>query len=95
METLSCYSNQSTSATAIKNIIFVEANVTLLIVLQSFSFIPVMASEEIIFEYFFGNLAFRLPWQPIQFRGLDKDNTFDRGLLKEHFCKTLVKIFAK
>ena len=26
--------------------------------------------------------------------GLDKDNMFDRGLLKEHFYKTLVKIYA-
>ena len=40
--------------------------------LQSFSFIPLMASVEMIFEYFFANLAFRLPWQPIKFRGLDK-----------------------
>ena len=28
--------------------------------LQSFIFIPLMASEEMIFEYFFSNLAFRL-----------------------------------
>ena len=31
-----------------------------------------MASVEMIFEYVFANLAFRLPWQPIKFRGLDK-----------------------
>ena len=51
-----------------------------------------MASEEIIFEYFFANLSFQLPWQPIKFSGLDKIHMFGGGLLKEHFCKTFVKI---
>ena len=63
-------------------------------ILQSFSFIPLMASEEQIFEHFFANLAFRLPWQPIKFSGLDKIHTLGRGLLKEHFCKLFVKISA-
>ena len=45
-----------------------------------------MASEEI-FEYFFPNSAFRLPWQLIKFRGLDKNGMFSRGLLKEHCVK--------
>ena len=44
-----------------------------------------MASEEKIFEYL--NLAFRLPWQPIKFSGLDKIHMVGTGLLKEHFCK--------
>ena len=52
-----------------------------------------MASE-MIFLYLFTNLAFQLPWQPIKFRGLDKNSSFDRGLLKEHFCKTYIKISA-
>ena len=46
---------------------------------------------------FFANLAFRLPWQPIKFIGLDKIHMFRgvrRGLLKERFCKTFVKISA-
>ena len=60
-------------------------------VLQSFSFNPFMTSEEIMFDYFFANLAFRLPWQPVKFRGLDKIHMFGRGLLKEHFFKTFVK----
>ena len=64
-----------------KNTIFVEANV-------------MNISEEKIFEYFFTNLAFQLPWQPIKFRGLDRIHTVSRGLLKEHFCKTFVKISA-
>ena len=34
--------------------------------LQSFSFICPMAPEKIIFQYFFTNLAFRLPWQSIK-----------------------------
>ena len=59
-----------------------------------FSFIPLMASEEMIFLYFFGNLSFWLPLQPIKFSGLDKIHMLGRGLLKEHFCKTFVKISA-
>ena len=53
-----------------------------------------MASEEMIFEYLFANLSFRLPWQPIKFRGLDKIHMFGRGLLKEHLCKMFVKTSA-
>ena len=40
------------------------------------------------------NLAFRLPWQSIKFIGLDKILVFGRGLLKDYFYKTFVKIFA-
>ena len=40
------------------------------------------------FIYFFTNLAFQLPWQPIKFIGLDKIDMFGTGLLKGHFCKT-------
>ena len=60
--------------------------------MQSFSFIPLMASEEMIFEHFSANLAFWLP--PIKFSGLIKIHIFGRGLLKEHFCKIFVKISA-
>ena len=60
--------------------------------LQSFRFIPLMASEEKFFEYSFANLSFRLPWQPIKFSSLDTMHMLHRGLLKEHFCKTFVKI---
>ena len=38
----------------------------------SFSFTPLMASEEMIFGNLFSNLAFLLPWLPIEFSGLDK-----------------------
>ena len=51
MEILSCHSNESTWATTIKNIIYVEANV--MNIYAKFSFIPLMASEKKIFEYFF------------------------------------------
>ena len=53
-----------------------------------------MAFEEMIFNYFFSNLASRLPWQPIKFRQFDKNDKFHKRLLKEHFCKHAVKIFA-
>ena len=87
METLSCHSNESTLATTIKNIIHVEANV--MKCMQSFSFIPFMASEKNIFEYFFfKNLAFQLPWQPIKINNLDKIHMVGKGLLQKHFCKT-------
>ena len=70
--------------------------------MQSFSFNPLMTSEEmiffnilVVFFFFFANLAFRLPWQPIKFSGLEQSIKFSglekihmsgRGLLKEYFC---------
>ena len=93
METLSCRSNESTWATATKNTVFVEANV--MNFLQSFSFIPLYCFwGDDFFKHLFANLSFRLPWQPIKFSGLDKIHLFGRGLLKEQFCKTFVKISA-
>ena len=57
MENLSCHSNQSINATARKNKYFVAVNA--MNILQSFSFTHNIASEELIFEYFFfANLAF-------------------------------------
>ena len=41
----------------------------------------------LIFEYFFENLPFMLPWQPIKFSDLDKIHMNRRGLFKKHFCK--------
>ena len=55
--------------------------------MQCFSFIPLTVSEEMIFEYFFENLPFMLPWQPVKFSNLDKIHMNRRGLLKKHFCK--------
>ena len=63
--------------------------------MQSFSFIPLMASEKKIFEYFFQkNLAFQLPWQPIKISDLDKIHMVSKGLLQKHFCKTFFKTSA-
>ena len=92
MESLSCHSNESTWVTIIKNITYVEANV--MHMYESFSFIPLTASEEKIFEYFFENLPFMLPWQQIKFSDLDKIHINRRGLFKKHFCKPFVKISA-
>ena len=60
----------------------------------SASSIPLIASEAMIFDFFSwcANLAFQLSWQPIKYSGLDKIRMFGRGLLKEQFCKTFVKI---
>ena len=46
------------------------------------------------FCFFFANLDFQLQWQPIDFSSSDKIDRFGRGLLKENFCKTFVKISA-
>ena len=68
-----------------KNIIYVEANV--MNMYAKFQLLPLTTSEEKILEYFFKNLPFMLPWQPIKFRDLDKIHMNRRGLLKKHFCK--------
>ena len=52
-----------------------------------------MASEEMILEYF-SKISVWLPWQPVKFSGLNTIHMFCRGLLKEHFCKTFIKIYA-
>ena len=52
-----------------------------------------MASELMIFQIFFANLAFWLPWQPIKFSSLDKIDRVSRGLLQEH--RNSVKLLSK
>ena len=52
-----------------------------------------MASELMIFQKKFANLAFRLPWQPIKFSSLDKIDRVSRGLLQEH--RNSVKLLSK
>ena len=73
-----------------KNGIFVEANViNISVTFQLYPPYGVWGDE---FFIFFSNVSFRLPLQPIKFRGLDKHDKFGKGLHKEHFCKTFVKI---
>ena len=60
----------------------------------SFSFIPLMASEEKIFDFFFQNISLSVPWQPIIINDLDKIHMVGRRLIQKHFCKTFVKISA-
>ena len=55
---------------------------------------PYGFSEEDFLIFFFENLAFRLPWQPIKISDIDEFHMVGRGLLQEHFCKTFVKISA-
>ena len=71
MEILSCHNKQSAYATAIKNIIFVEAH--------AMNIIPHIASEELIFEYivFFANLASN--WE------VWTKSIFGGGPLNKHF----------
>ena len=71
METLSCHSNQSEYATAIKkNNLFVKANA--MNIFAKFQLYPHIVSGELMFEHFLANVAFWLPWQQIKLRGLDK-----------------------
>ena len=44
-------------------------------------------SEKKNFEYFFKNLPFMLPRQPIKSSDLDKNHIKHRGLINKHFCK--------
>ena len=53
MGTISCHGNQSSYPTRIKNTTFVEANVQAC--MPSFSFIPLMISENKIFKHFYEN----------------------------------------
>ena len=41
--------------------------------------------EEDFWIFFFENLAFWLPWQPIKISDLDEIHTVGRGLLQNHF----------
>ena len=63
--------------------------------MQSFSFIPLTACEEKIFEYFFESLPFMLPRQPIKFSDFDKIHMNRRGLLKKLFCAKNLNICSE
>ena len=56
---------------------------------------PLMFSVEKSFEYFFENVPFMLPWQPIKFSDLDKIHMNRRELLKKHFCKKNLNICSE
>ena len=90
METLSWHSNESTWATPIKKTQFMSWTC-----MQSLSSIPLTISEKKIFEYFFENLPFMLPWQPIKVSNLDNIHMNRTGLLKKHFCKKNTNICSE
>ena len=52
-----------------------------------FSFILLTVSEKKNFEYFFENLPFLLPRQPIKLSDLDKSHMQQGGLLNKHICE--------
>ena len=60
--------------------------------MPSFSFILLKVSEEKNFEYFFENLPFMLPCQPIKSSDLDKSRMKHGGLLNTIFCKKKIQI---
>ena len=68
-----------------KNTIYVEDNNTEICKVSASS--PLWLLREI-FYFYFENLKFRLPWQPIKIDDWDKVHMVCRGLLREHFCKT-------
>ena len=70
-------------------------------ILQSFSSTHLKAFDGVNFvvfffiylNYFF--LQFRLPCQPIKFNHLERIQMFGRGLLKKHFCKTVLSEYLQ
>ena len=67
-----------------------------MIISVTFQLHPLMASEEMIFLYFFASLTFfgchgHQSREPIKFSGSKKNHMLGRGLLKIHFCKTFIK----
>ena len=87
METISCHSIQSSYPTGIKNITFVDGKV--LCEYAKFQLHPPYGSEKKNFDFFFENLPFMLPSQPIKSSDLDKSRMKHGGLLDKHFCKKI------
>ena len=95
METLSCHSNESTWATTIKNIIYLEANIMNMNIYAKFQLHPSLwLLRRRFLNIFFENLAFRLPWQPSIISDLDKIHMLGRGLIQKHYCKSFLEISA-
>ena len=80
MEILGCQSNESTWATAIKNIS------------AKFQLHPPYGFWGDDFLILFHKFSLSVAMATIKFSSLDKIHMIHRGLLKEHFCKTFVKI---
>ena len=55
--------------------------------MPSISFILLTISEKKNFDFFFENLPFMSPRQPIKSSNLDKSRVKHGGLLNKHFCK--------
>ena len=70
----------------LENTIYAVANV-MSMCMESFSFIPLTISEEMIFEYFFQIFNLYVAMAINKFSDLDKIHMNRRGLLKKHFCK--------
>ena len=60
--------------------------------MPSFSFILLTVSEKKNFEYFFGNLPFMSPRQPIKSSDLDKSRMKHGGLCNKHFFEKNLNI---
>ena len=71
------------------NTIYVEASI--INIYAKFQLHPLMASEKKIFNIYFENLAFWLPWPLVKISNLDKIHMVGRGVLQERFCKPLSK----
>ena len=89
MQILSNHSNQSTQATAIKNI-FEEANVYK--ILQSFNFISIISSKLILI--FFCKFSLLVAMTTNQIESFGQKLCLVEGTFNKLFCKTFVKISA-
>ena len=86
METISCHSNQSSYLTEIKIITFVEG----IVQCKYANFQPhppYSFWEEEFWIFFFANLPFMSPRQPIILSYLDKSRMQHGGLLNKHICE--------
>ena len=62
--------------------------------MQSFSFIPLMASEKKIFKYFFKKFSLSVAMATNQNQQFGQIHMVGKGLLQKHFCKTFFKTCA-
>ena len=86
METISCHSNQSSYPTGIKKHNFCRGQCPLQVCQVSASYSLRFLRRRILI-FFFENLPFMLPRQPIKSSDLDKSHVKHGGLLNKHFCK--------
>ena len=88
VEYVDCHSNESSQTLTIKFINFMESNVISMYAKFQLH-LPYGFREEDFLIFFFENLRFISPRQPIKLSDLDKSRMKRGGLLNKHFCKKI------